>query len=206
MVDWGRRQDELVKWGGLAMSDDVILDETERELLLRIARRTLEEKLGRDSMDLDLGSLPEGLTLPRGCFVTLKTRANELRGCIGTFAEEIPLVSCVQEMAVNAGMSDPRLEAIGLDELDECWIEISVLTPRCLVEASDVVIGRDGLWGEGRGRRGVLLPQVATEWGWEREEFLRQVCRKAGLSPDAWSAKDVELRSFRALVFSEKTV
>jgi AmmeMemoRadiSam system protein A len=110
----------------------------------------------------------------------------------------------VPRFALRAAFEDPRFPGLTAEELPGCTIEISVLTPPCPVERpEDIVVGRDGLILEHGGRRGLLLPQVATEWGFDRATFLAEVSRKAGLPPDAWQMPGAKLWSFQAEVFAE---
>ena len=178
------------------------LDEKDKRELLRIARTTLSEYL-------DTGLVPPGrphresLLRPAGCFVTLKRRDGTLRGCIGTFSAAQPIYRAVQEMAVAAATRDPRFPPVTLDELDDLVIEISVLTPPRPARPEDVVVGEHGLQIELGPFHGVLLPQVAVEQGWDREQFLEGVCMKAGLPPDAYKSPHAKLSVFTADVFSE---
>jgi len=146
------------------------------------------------------------LAEPGAAFVTLK-RGGELRGCIGCIeARPGSLAATVVRMATAAAREDPRFPPVRLCELEPLTLEISLLGP--LVEIGhldDIVVGRDGLVVEHQGRRGLLLPQVATEWGWDRDAFVAQTCRKAGLPADAWKA-GARLWRFEAFVFSEETI
>jgi AmmeMemoRadiSam system protein A len=123
-----------------------------------------------------------------GAFVTLKKRG-QLRGCIGTLECRRTLAEEVARVAVSAARDDPRFEPVDPSELNELDVEVSVLGPLEIIDAGDpsaIEIGRHGLVVEQGRHRGLLLPQVAPEWGWGREEFLAHTCRKAGLPPDAW--------------------
>ena len=142
-----------------------------------------------------------GLLQERGAFVTLK-KHGQLRGCIGRLIAEGPLYLTVQRVAMEAAVNDARFPPVTPDELPEIEIEISVLSPLEPVEdISQIEVGKHGLLIVKGGHQGVLLPQVATEQGWDRKEFLRGVCRKAGLPEDAW--KDAKLYIFTAEVFGE---
>jgi AmmeMemoRadiSam system protein A len=143
------------------------------------------------------------LHLPRGAFVTLKTRKNrKLRGCIGTVEAIWPAWQAVREMAVAAAERDPRFSPVRPDELDGLDLEVSLLDPMEPVDDLErIEIGRHGLCIRRGFANGLLLPQVPVEQGWDRETFLRHVCRKAGLPEDAWRDDDVDLRSFEAEVF-----
>jgi len=185
------------------MGYDHILSDDEKRELLRIARATIREYLVS-------GRLPPGkphketLLLPGGAFVTLH-RGDTLRGCIGTFAESEPIYRTIQEMAVAAATSDPRFDSVTPEELPALTVEISVLSSLVPIkDVSEIEVGKHGLHVS-RGRfRGVLLPQVATEHGWDRTTFLQQTCLKAGLPPDAWELPGTEIEVFTAQVFSER--
>jgi AmmeMemoRadiSam system protein A len=141
----------------------------------------------------------------RGAFVTLRS-GGELRGCIGHIAADRPLGDVVARMAVAAATEDPRFPAVVLAELAELHIEISVLTaPQPLRDrdVTQIVPGRDGLVVQRGGRQGLLLPQVATEYGWDAEELLAATCHKAGFAQDAWRDPKTEILVFRAEVFGE---
>ena len=127
-----------------------------------------------------------------------------MRGCIGTLAPTGDLTRCVAEYALSAALEDPRFAALTEEELPLCGIEISVLSaPRAIGGPGEIEIGRDGLILELRGHRGLLLPQVAQEWGFDSVRFLAEVSRKAGLPPEAWRDADARVWAFRAEVFSE---
>jgi AmmeMemoRadiSam system protein A len=179
------------------------LSEAARADLLRLARGSLEAHFGGGPPPRLPSDRAETFGDPRGLFVTLR-RGGELRGCIGTLAPTGDLTRVVSEYALRAALEDPRFEPLSSDELIECVIEVSVLTgPEPLESPDQIEIGRDGLILEMRGRRGLLLPQVATEWGFDRERFLSEVSRKAGLDPDAWRHPDARVWKFQAEVFSE---
>ena len=138
----------------------------------------------------------------RGAFVTLK-KHGELRGCIGTLECRGPLPEEVARVAAGAARDDPRFPPVGPSELDALDIEVSVLGPLERIDpfaADAIVIGRHGLVVEHGRRRGLLLPQVATEWSMDRETFLAQTCAKAGLPADAWRNGAIVYR-FAADVF-----
>lgn len=127
-----------------------------------------------------------------------------MRGCIGHVVGFVPLWRAVEENAVAAAFSDPRFPPLTARELDEVHIEISVLSPLRQVAADEVVVGRDGLLVERGASRGLLLPQVATEYGWDRETYLDHTCRKAGLEPRTWRQPDTRISTFTAEVFGEE--
>jgi uncharacterized protein len=137
-----------------------------------------------------------------GAFVTLHARGN-LRGCIGQTEPHSPLGIVVVHCAAAAALEDPRFPPVTLEELGAIRIEVSVLTP--LVPVTDLEsleIGRHGLVVARGERSGLLLPQVAVEWGWSRDEFLAHASRKAGLPPDAWRS-GAQVLAFEAEIFSE---
>lgn len=180
------------------------LEPIERKELLRIARSTIREYLAT-------GMIPPGsphrksLKQLAGSFVTLKTQADDhLRGCIGTFSADTPLHKCVQQMAVSAASRDPRFRAVEPDELEHLTIEISVLSPRERIQDPETIeVGKHGVCITHGMHHGVLLPQVPTEHGWNRDTFLEHLCLKAGLPTDAWRHKDTILEVFTADVFGE---
>lgn len=141
-------------------------------------------------------------TLRCGAFVTLR-KAGSLRGCIGRMQSSDPLVTTVSEMAYAAAFEDPRFPPLRKEELELIDIEITLLSPLRPIAPEDVVVGRHGILISAWGRSGVLLPQVPVEYGWDRETFLDQVCRKAGLPTDAWKSSQAQLYGFEGFVFSE---
>lgn len=174
-----------------------------KSALLVLARRSLEAAIG-------VGAAPGPLdvkeaTEKRGCFVSLHERGGdkELRGCIGTFSFDSSLEENVRRMAVAAGTEDPRFPPVQAKDLAALHFEISALTKPAPIKAEDVVVGTHGLMIARGPFRGVLLPQVPVEWGWSREEFLKQTCRKAGLDGDAWKQPGTTLEGFTAEVFGE---
>jgi len=180
----------------------VALSDESQRFLLDLARESIARKLAGDDIPSRAPSDP-GVCTRCGAFVTLKD-AGMLRGCIGRLESPQPLWETVAEMAQAAAFDDPRFPAVTRDELDGLSIEISVLTPfERLEDPRSVVVGKHGLLVERGFRRGVLLPQVAVEQGWTREEFLAYVCRKASLPPDAWKDPGTALYVFSALVITE---
>lgn len=183
------------------------LEESEQQTLLQIARSTVTEYLqsgGTPVLELDAGELTPRVKSLGAAFVTLRNDG-ELRGCIGHTFPVAPLYQSVADNAYQAAM-DPRFrqDPVTAEEISEIEIEISVLTPmRRLLDPQKVRVGVDGLL-IARGRnRGVLLPQVPIEQGWDREEFLAAACLKAGLRTDAWRDPQTELYRFSAQVFGE---
>jgi len=181
------------------------LSNEERAELLRIARQTISAYLrGATTPTVPADQLPPKLRADGACFVTLENHG-QLRGCIGNMVADGPLYQAVMRNAI-AACQDPRFldQPVTAAELDELHIEISYLTPMKRVsDPSDIVVGRHGLLIGLHGQRGVLLPQVAYERGWTREEFLTQTCLKAGLPRDAWKRAEAEIHCFEAEVFGE---
>jgi AmmeMemoRadiSam system protein B/AmmeMemoRadiSam system protein A len=173
----------------------------EKADLLELARSALVEYLARGTQIEDQTGR-ETFRAPRGAFVTL-TKRGELRGCVGYIEPVLPLGLAVIRTAIYAATEDPRFPPVGANELKELRVEVSVLTPpRPIDDPRQVKVGTHGLIVEEAGAKGVLLPQVPGEFGWTREEFLDQVCLKAGLPRDAWK-KGARLYVFEAIVFHE---
>ena len=180
-----------------------MLSDQHKRQLLQVARQALKAAVAGgappavDTADPDLAQL-------RGAFVTLK-KHGQLRGCIGYTEGRVPLIEAVADNAQSAALHDPRFPPVTASELPDIEIEISALTPLEPVTAvDDIEIGRHGLMISCGINRGLLLPQVPVEWGWDREEFLTHTCMKAGLPPDAWQREDAELLWFEAEVFGER--
>lgn len=174
----------------------------EKRALLRIARESIEAELDGKKQP---GAAGNGvLEENRGAFVSLKKRG-KLRGCIGFIEARKSLVRTVEEMAVAAAFQDPRFPPLRKEELKDLKVEISVLTPlRRVADVGEIEVGTHGLYIRRGGRAGLLLPQVATEWRWDRDAFLKETCRKAGLAPDAWRDPETEIYVFSADVFGEE--
>ncbi len=172
----------------------------ERNLLLRLAHHSIESAL--EERAIDLTPPTAHLAEQRGAFTTLHLRG-KLRGCIGYVFPAQSLYRTVAETARAAALDDPRFEPVGLPEAPELQVEISVLSTLKPITPEDVVVGKHGLVVSYGNRRGLLLPQVPVEWGWDRETFLSQTCLKAGLPPDAW-LHGAELQAFTAEVFGEE--
>ncbi len=181
-----------------------MLSQTQRRQLLRIARESIEAVLDGRAPHLEDSAVDEELRRPAGAFVTL-TKHDELRGCIGSIQAVAPLHRAVSMSAVNAAFRDPRFFPLDKREYPEIEIEISVMGPIEPVGSIDeIVTGRDGLIISRGHQAGLLLPQVASEYGWTREEFLEHTCRKAGLPPNAWRERGTKIEKFSAEVFGEK--
>jgi AmmeMemoRadiSam system protein A len=194
--------------GEAVSQDKEFLTKDEEKTLLRLARYVLE-RLTRDGITefaletLGHFEITEDMRKPAGVFVTYHSQG-QLRGCIGNILPTEPLVKAVIENAMHSAAHDPRFDPILPDELEDIQIEISVMSPLIPVKSTDEVeVGRDGLVLRAAGRTGVFLPQVPVEWNWEKQEYLEQLGRKAGLDGKAYKRKDAELWRFTAQVFSE---
>ncbi len=172
----------------------------ERRILLALAHRSIESVLSGEQMDLTPPS--PHLAQPRGAFTTLHL-FGELRGCIGYVLPAGSLYQTVAETARAAAFDDPRFRAVTEDEAPDLKADISVLSLPRPVRPEEVEVGKHGLIVTAGSRRGLLLPQVPTEWDWDRETFLAQTCIKAGLAPDAWQ-HGAGLHAFTAEVFGEE--
>ncbi len=171
----------------------------ERRLLLQLAHEAIDAALRGQEIDTTASS--EHLAEKRGAFTTLHLHG-QLRGCVGYVFAVRPLVRTIAETAVAAAFNDTRFMPVSEAEARELDIEISVLSPLQSIAPEDVEIGRHGLVVTLGGRRGLLLPQVPLEYGWDRDTFLAETCRKAGLPGDAWE-HGATLEAFTAEVFGE---
>lgn len=180
-----------------------VLGNEEKIVLLNLARNTVIRVVdGDESPPLPEG--PPGIKQSMGAFVTLHWKGH-LRGCIGMLEARAPLDETVREMAEAAALRDYRFQSVTAEEIPEIDIEISALSPlRKIDDVNEIEIGTHGVWITKGVYRGVLLPQVATEQGYDRTTFLQQTCRKAGLPPDAWKDPDTIIEIFSADVFGEK--
>jgi len=179
------------------------LSEEDKEVLLNMARKTIECKVKGEKLPefkVDAPILKEN----RGAFVTIKEHG-QLRGCIGYIEAIKPLYITVQEMAEAAALHDPRFPPVTPEELDKLELEISVLTPlRKIKDINEIEIGKHGILLKKGYHQGVFLPQVATEQGWDRITFLEELCYKAGVyDKNCWKEKDAELYIYSADVFTE---
>jgi len=180
------------------------IDREARVFLLSLARNTIRCRFD----DVPLPSREpdhEVLREKRGAFVTLKIDGR-LRGCIGHVIGVVPLWLAVRDNAIAAAFEDPRFDPLQVEELALTHIEVSALTPLRRATADEVTVGRDGILIERGPARGLLLPQVAVEYGWNRETFLDHTCRKAGLEPGCWKHPDTIISTFSAEVFGENDV
>lgn len=185
------------------MEVDFSFTDEEKARLIAIARESVESVVaGRKYV-------PAAPAEPRllqnaGAFVTLHSRG-ELRGCIGFIEARLPVYETIAEMAARSATADPRFDSVKKSELNDIDIEVSILSPlRKIEKPEDVEVGKHGLVIEKGYYRGLLLPQVATENGWDRETFLKYVCLKAGLDQNAYHDPGSTIYVFTAEVFGEQ--
>lgn len=180
------------------------LNAEQQKTLLRLARKTIADKLGADCENYEFDFSDAVYKEKCGAFVTLHIKGN-LRGCIGYIEGVRPIPDTIREMALSSAFRDPRFAPLTAAEFKNIDIEISILSPIMKVEnIDDIVVGRDGLIISKGYNRGLLLPQVPVEQKWDRDTFLTHTCFKAGLQGDTWKKPGVEIEKFSAQVFSEK--
>lgn len=182
--------------------------------LVGLARKTVDAIVKTKQKPKIPEETPEHLRAKSGVFVTLNSIMSEhvsLRGCIGRPYPSLPLVEATIDSAVDSAINDPRFPAITPEELDSIIVDLSVLTPPKKIEYSKpeelldlVEVGRDGLIAIRGMFRGLLLPQVPEDWGWNTKEFLEHTCNKAGLPIDLWKDPETEFMSFQAEIFGEE--
>ncbi len=182
----------------------------EGEFLVILSRTAVEKYLSEGKRISPPENTPSSLFEKRGVFVTIREYPSKaLRGCIGYPEPVMPLVEATIEAAISAAVKDPRFYPMRYDELESVTFEVTVLTPPELLKVPPeelpeaIEIGRDGLIVRCGWTAGLLLPQVPVEFGWNEEEFLSQVCMKAGLSPDCWLDRNCEFYRFQGQIFEE---
>ncbi len=188
------------------MSEKLSLEDGKK--LVELARKTISYYCATGAVYNEKSS-EKKFTERRGVFVTINAHPEKrLRGCIGLPYPLKELWNAVIEAAVSAAANDPRFPALSSNELKNVTVEVSVLTPPKRVKKSDlpesIEIGKHGIIIERNSQSGLLLPQVATEFGWSKEAFLEQTCIKAGLFPSAWKLDGVVVKLFTAQVFAEQ--
>ena len=181
---------------------ETTLKSKEKKILLEIARNAIRAAVTHTDGKPEPRE-EKSLNSRSGCFVTIKQNG-ELRGCIGNFQSELPLFKEVAEMAAASATKDPRFYPLQEADLDDISLEISVLSPLVKIDdTEEIEIGKHGIYLEKGFYRGVLLPQVAVDHGWNRDAFLKQTCLKAGLPTDAWQADDADIYIFSAEIFGD---
>jgi hypothetical protein len=184
--------------------------------IIALARQVLQSYLTsgkRESVSEELLTKYPILNEPRGVFVTLRKEKGgkkSLRGCIGSPYPVTPLGEAVIESAINAAVKDPRFPEVKIQELSEINLEVTILTvPEEITtekpedRINEIKIGKHGLIVKFQKSRGLLLPQVPVEWGWDEKEFLKNTCRKAALPNDYWKREDVTFYKFEGQIFEE---
>lgn len=184
------------------------LDKETKKNLIHIARTTINAAVKRTkelNYEKEVAAFP-ALKEKAGAFVTVEKRGH-LRGCIGYIEAREPLYKTVIMAARSAALNDDRFGPLQPDELNEIELEISVLSTFSRVEnINDIMVGTHGLMIESGFYHGLLLPQVATEYQWDRITFIEQTCHKAGLNKHAWKEKATVIKSFTAIVFNERDI
>ena len=180
---------------------DFTLSNEEKRILIQTAREAIESRLARRPPEYPQAT--KKLKEKCGAFVTLH-KGGKLRGCIGYVTARAPLVETIKETAQSAAFQDPRFPPLTSRELAEISLEVSVLTPlRPVGSIEEIEVGVHGIMMRRGFHSGLLLPQVATEYGWDRETFLTHTCYKAGLPADCWQSAETRMEVFSALVFGE---
>ncbi len=192
-----------------------IYSDSDGEYLVRLARKTVDEYIATKTRLEIPDDTPNHLLENSGVFVTLNsTDKNKvsLRGCIGRPYPTQPLIEATIDSAIDSAVNDPRFSPVSIKELDMIIVELSVLTPPKKIEYNNpmellelVKVGRDGLIASRGANRGLLLPQVPVDWGWDVQQFLEHTCNKAWLPQDAWKDPKTEFMSFQAEIFGEET-
>lgn len=177
------------------------LTEETRRSLLAIARREIEHAARENKPWRPPEEHSPALLQTRACFVSLH-KHGQLRGCVGQVTARLPLYQAVAESAYSASREDPRFPPVESDEVAEIEIEISVLSPFAPIRPQDVEVGRHGLVLTRDLARGLFLPQVPETYGWDRQRYLDELCRKAHMEPEAWK-HGASLQAFTAEVFGE---
>jgi AmmeMemoRadiSam system protein A len=180
----------------------MVIGPDDQRRLLDLAHRALEARVRHTGLpEVDDTLAPD---VKRGAFVTI-LHGDELRGCLGRLNSPLPIAQLVAQLAQDVADSDPRFNRVTPQELDDIAVEISVLTTERKIQSVDEIeVGRHGLIVEQGTSRGLLLPQVPTEHGWDRDTFLDHTCLKAGLAADAWR-RGARIYVFEAQVFGERS-
>lgn len=179
-----------------------MLSKVAETYLLKTARQAIIHQVRQQDFQPE-PMADTSLNVCSGCFVTINQNGH-LRGCIGNFQSQQPLYREIATMAVAAASQDPRFPPMGEEDLDNFRLEITVLsTLKKISETSEIEVGKHGIYIIKEHNHGVLLPQVATEYGWDRETFLRQTSVKAGLTENSWQHPDTDIYIFSGQIFHE---
>ncbi len=187
------------------MDTNRLLNIEEQKFILELAEQTVKNVVIGKPVPTPK-NIPDIIKVKRGGFVTLNKNAH-LRGCIGYILPIMSLIETIIEVGTSAALKDPRFNPVQPGELKNIDIEVSVLTiPEKIDNVEKIVVGKHGIIIKRGYNHGLLLPQVATEYEWDRTTFLEQTCQKSGLSPDAWKDKKTEIQIFSAQVFSRESL
>lgn len=182
-----------------------MLTQEEKKYLLNIARQSIELAVKNKILPVP-NECPKVFQTPSGAFVTIH-KFGELRGCIGYIEATKPLIETIIETASHAALNDPRFMPVSIDELEDLELEISILSPlKEITDVNEIEVGIHGIVMEQGLNRGLLLPQVPTEYNWDRDTFLSQTARKAGLPFDAWKKGNTKISIFTAEIFNDTNV
>jgi len=201
------KQPEKTKGNSMNMNsaDRELLNPEEQHFILNLARQTVESVVKGKSPPQP-AEMPAIVQEKRGAFVTLN-KNDQLRGCIGYVQPIKPLYQTIMDVAESAALRDPRFPAVNPQELPDITIEVSVLTvPKIITDSGKIEVGKHGIIIKRGFQQGLLLPQVATEYRWDRKTFLEHTCLKAGLPKNAWQSDKTEIKIFTAQVFSAETL
>jgi hypothetical protein len=188
---------------GKAVETPFSLSDPEKSELLALARKSVEYMVQEKNPYEPAASASEALNQERGAFVTLK-ESGALRGCIGYTSAVKPLYMTVRDTATLAALRDPRFQPVAASELPQLEYEISVLSPlRRVTDVEQIKVGQHGLLMKNGDHEGLLLPQVPVEEKWDRQTFLEQTCRKAGMASGCWKDEETDIFAFTAVVFGE---
>lgn len=200
----GVRRTHAAKNNGTIQGEGEMLTEEQKDKMLKLARKSIINYL-KSGKKLAVKETDSALNNEMGAFVTLHKRG-QLRGCIGNLVGRGPFYLTVRDMAVEAAVADPRFQPVTLDEMEEIDIEISALSPMEKINNPEIIeVGKHGVLVRRGFASGVYLPQVATETGWNREQFMNSLCgQKAGMPSNAWKKGECDIYIFTALVFDEK--
>jgi AmmeMemoRadiSam system protein A len=184
-----------------------LLASSEKQFLLQTARRSLSLAAENPEASLEFGpdELAASPANSGGAFVTLR-RGKRLRGCIGQLVSDVPLLEVVAYCAKAAALNDPRFAPLARHEISEIEIELSVLSSPEIVTPNEIEPGKHGLIVSRGTQRGLLLPQVASEYGWSAQRFLEETCAKGGMESNAWRHESTRIQAFTAEVFSESSI
>jgi uncharacterized protein (TIGR00296 family) len=192
------------------MKNDFELSEKDGQILVKTARKVVNDYLKNGSRT-ELGKkFQEEFSFKSGVFVTLNNPLG-LRGCIGYPLPNKKLFNALEDAAISAATEDPRFPPVKFEELESITFEVTVLTPPTKIEVkepqeylSKIKVGQDGLIVKYGYNSGLLLPQVPVEYGWNEREFLEHTCEKAGLPKEYWQKEEIEILKFEGIVFKEK--